>query len=226
MTTGQQIDRALTAIKADPDWDLNTIDGKQFFQRTATSTGDHRITWTLVHQDSAQPKLDVRVELETGDDIVLTLGLHEGKLSFTGIRVDGMLSGVNERLPINPETLKRLRLAGISEQVARELKRPWLKYLLSGLDDEWAKGLSLRPGRKGRNDYFFAELAQEYLEVCAWSSEPLLELHANRPFSLKTTKNQLTEARKRGLLTAPPVRGKAGGELTPKALALLKGDDQ
>lgn len=223
--------RAKEAIEADPDWQLKTINGIQLLERTKTSTGDHRISWNLVDQDTTQPKLEVRVELE-GDDVVFTLGLYEGRVEFTGIRVDGMLSGVDQRLPINPRTFTRLGLQGISEQVHRELKTPWLKYLLKGVEDvQWAEAFALhrRPGRKGHNDYWYACLALDYVDAFARKPRaPIIELCKTiEPKQLagiggqKAIKNRLTEARKRGLLTASPKRGKAGGELTPKAVALL-----
>jgi hypothetical protein len=81
-----------------------------------------------------------------------------------------------------------------------------------------------RPGRRGRPDIEYAELARDYVRIVATPGvSPLKRLKAERQFlSESQLRNLLYEARRRGLLTDPPQKGKAGGDLTHKALSLLE----
>lgn len=78
-----------------------------------------------------------------------------------------------------------------------------------------------RPGRRGRPDVFYAELAAEYV---AWLESPddqtLTEFAQTRFVSESQMRNLLHEARYRKLLSKSPP-GKAGGHLTERAIALL-----
>jgi hypothetical protein len=80
-----------------------------------------------------------------------------------------------------------------------------------------------RRGRPRTTDLELARVAQEYAirvqgpENRTAARDTATALH----YEGKTIKGHLTEARKRGLLTPPPVRGKAGGDLTPKGQAVL-----
>jgi hypothetical protein len=221
--------KARQALEADPNWELVTIEGREMVQRISGAKGHTPIRWEVVQSGYGECNIEVAALLDTGDDAVFTIGMHEGLMHFTGIHVRGALAGVDERLPIHPETFRRLGLAAISQQIGREMHEPWLRYLLSGLDDDaWVDAFALarRPGRKGRNDYFYAVLAQDYVDSCVRTNHPVPELAAKRNYSVRTIRNQLGEARRRELLTAPPERGTSGGDLTPKAIALLKGNQQ
>lgn len=88
-----------------------------------------------------------------------------------------------------------------------------------------------RPGRAGRPDRYYAIWANAYVDrLREGSATPVKDLTTAPPVVLgvgageaseATIRDTLTEARERGLLTSSP-RGKAGGELTPKALRLLR----
>jgi hypothetical protein len=83
--------------------------------------------------------------------------------------------------------------------------------------------LDARPGRRGRADIEYAEYAAEYAVLVADGAiHPVATLAERRNYSRQTVSNALYEARRRGLLTEPPVRGRAGGQLTAKALGLLR----
>ncbi len=81
--------------------------------------------------------------------------------------------------------------------------------------------MPLRPGARGTPDAYYADLAAAYVELCeGGSNNPNVELGNTLHLSSQTITNQVGEARRRGMLTrAGP--GRAGGELTPKAIALL-----
>lgn len=90
-----------------------------------------------------------------------------------------------------------------------------------------------RPGRKGRSDLYFAVWAAAYVDLVERGIRtPIKELAANPPLPLApwsldgkasrhTIADIVAEARTRGLLTAPALPGRAGGELTERAKRLL-----
>ena len=78
-----------------------------------------------------------------------------------------------------------------------------------------------RPGRRGRDDAFYAEWAARYVSLLN-HPRPVAELARQHNYSESQIRNFLHEARKRELLTAAPT-GRAGGSLTDKAKELLDG---
>ncbi len=88
----------------------------------------------------------------------------------------------------------------------------------------WAEDLKSnpRPGKAGRADIWYAKLASDYVEQCSVTRKPIAVMAAAQSYSPQRIRNSVDEARRRGLLTPPPRPGIAGGELTPKAAALLE----
>lgn len=91
-----------------------------------------------------------------------------------------------------------------------------------------------KPGRKGRPDRYYATIARAYLEaVRRGSRQPVkdvateLSAETGGTISPAYVRDQLhvARSRSRALLTRPP-KGKAGGELTEKALRALEEEDQ
>ncbi len=79
-------------------------------------------------------------------------------------------------------------------------------------------------GQPLRTDELVAEFARAYVEkIHQCRAHPIKELAEERNFSPENTRDIIREARKRGFLTRPPERGKAGGKLTPKARRILGG---
>jgi hypothetical protein len=82
------------------------------------------------------------------------------------------------------------------------------------------------PGRRGRDDSFYATLAADYADKCKGGSRrPVKDLAKALGDTYTDTyvRDLLSEARRRGLLTRPQ-RGFAGGELTEKGRKALEGD--
>ena len=83
-----------------------------------------------------------------------------------------------------------------------------------------------RPGRPGREDRDYAEVAAMYVEALA--SHPrapvkrVAELRGEEPTTIRDT---LYEARNRGLLSNAPSRGRSGGVLTAAGRAALTSQD-
>jgi hypothetical protein len=82
--------------------------------------------------------------------------------------------------------------------------------------------LSERPGRAGRSDVEYALVAAAYVDLVATDPTPLATLAKRMYRSESQLRNILYAARRRGLLTEA-LKGRAGGRLTPKAIALLEG---
>lgn len=80
-------------------------------------------------------------------------------------------------------------------------------------------------GRRGRSDHFYAEIASAYVALIG-ERDPIPRLRKRLDkeglhFADATIRDFVNRARDRGLLTRSP-KGRPGGELTPKALELLR----
>ncbi len=76
---------------------------------------------------------------------------------------------------------------------------------------------------RGRPDKFYAQIAQEYVNL--WTTgrpHPIAEISTRRSIPKGKVRDMVREARRRGLLTPGTGRGRIGGQLTPRALAYLK----
>jgi hypothetical protein len=81
--------------------------------------------------------------------------------------------------------------------------------------------VSHRAGRRGRDDLYYARWAAEYADALTRSGNPVTELAARHHLSASQVRNLMHACRKRKMLTAAP-SGRAGGELTARAIELLR----
>ena len=81
--------------------------------------------------------------------------------------------------------------------------------------------VSERVGRRGRDDRFYARWAAEYADALTRSGNPVAELAGRHHLSPSQVRNLVHACRKKDMLTAAPP-GRAGGELTARAIELLK----
>lgn len=127
---------------------------------------------------------------------------------------------------ITTGTLRSIPVTRITEEMHRRVRKvkddagPSLEDMARRIRD--AVELEPRPGRKGRPDAFFADVAAMY----AW----YVELHYPNPVRMlaeacgltwKAAARWVRLARVKGFLTAA-AGGRPGGELTDKARALLR----
>lgn len=77
-----------------------------------------------------------------------------------------------------------------------------------------------RPAKTRLRELDYAIWAERYVEACVTSRRPIEALAKSHAFSKTHVRDIVARARDLSLLTRPPA-GKAGGELTPKARALL-----
>lgn len=115
--------------------------------------------------------------------------------------------------------LRAIRLRDLYREVWQALKN-WA----SRASTDAASNLQGRPGRAGRSDRPYAELAARYLELCLESDRPVVDLAAERFQGASTVRNLLHEAGRRQLLER--TQGRAGGRLTEKAKQLLEEGDR
>lgn len=81
--------------------------------------------------------------------------------------------------------------------------------------------VSERAGRRGRDDRFYARWAAEYVGAFSRSGHPVAEMASRHSLSPSQVRNLVHACRRRGMLTSAP-SGRAGGELTARAIDLLK----
>lgn len=143
-------------------------------------------------------------------------GTDEGAAVYPGTAPAG---GVTARM------LRRVPLGAISEGLRKDVVGRVAQVKSDRVAQaEWVSDFdeNRRPGRRGRSDRFYAELALAYVALLP-SAAPVAELAAARHLSTSQMRGLLHEARTRKLLTTPP-QGRSGGQLTPKARELLEED--
>ncbi len=126
-----------------------------------------------------------------------------------------------------PQVFPRLRITPVFDQMSQDFKSPVIQFHLGIFEESAWKEPFLsrpRPGRKGRPDWEYAMWAARYVSACRQDARrPIARLtkeHANHTESM--LRAILNKARNRGLLTATPQKGVAGGRLTKRALQLLR----
>ena len=127
--------------------------------------------------------------------------------------------------PSGPETPD----AGITTRMLREIRTGPLIRALRVAERQfeslgWSEPdltVGHRVGRAGRDDRFYARWAAEYAEALTRSGHPVAEMAERHDLSASQVRNLVHACRKRGMLTASP-SGRAGGELTARAIDLLR----
>jgi hypothetical protein len=130
---------------------------------------------------------------------------------------DGITARVLRKVPVGPEV------------IARALETSPIQKAIGAGPSTFqaaARNEPRRPGSHGRPDLYYARLAQLYVELVNAGSRSPVQNIADRlsadgqPYSRDYVRDQLVDARRRGLLTHPP-RGRPGGQLTRRAVKLL-----
>lgn len=145
-------------------------------------------------------------------------------------------SGNPESVPAGGLTARLLRRVPLGRE-SLELRDVIEKFRAEGFTDQMVDrllgqhGMSVRgflrkapsrPGRRGRDDVYYAELALQYRKaIDRNSTTPVLDVAKELEWSPAKVRDAIHDARRRGLLTSSGP-GRPGGELTPKAQAVLK----
>lgn len=124
--------------------------------------------------------------------------------------------------------LRTVKVADHLVNLPRSMKRPGSAGLAKVLAQQGFTDLgpdSLH-GRRGHSDLFYAQVARDYVSLLdEHAPKPIRALmsklkDAGRPLSEAAVRDLVRRARQRGLLTGT-TRGKPGGRLTQRAIALL-----
>jgi hypothetical protein len=137
-------------------------------------------------------------------------------------RLTGLIVGVPGSPPsdispeITSEALRSLSLRKVQRELDRILEE-WAERDAATMRLTEGFRASRRPGRRGREDYEYAAVAEVYVKHLRLNSRaPVKETAAELHYSVPAVRALLNKARKRGLLTEPD-EGRAGGTLTKKA---------
>ncbi|MCU1591975.1 MAG: hypothetical protein JWP11_3231 [Frankiales bacterium] len=132
---------------------------------------------------------------------------------------------------ITTAVLRQIPLAVLAQQVREAAPRHAEALASLGyVDSDWSDAVDQvaknpRPGRTGRSDKFYAQMASEYTaRVAVGNRRPVEDMATQMRYSRSTVEGWIKAARKRELLT-PARPGQPGGDLTDKARALLAGSD-
>jgi len=176
-----------------------------------------------VRSEDGEITVEWSADLIAGWRITTRWKHRDGAVRCAGISIDE--SALTATTP-DTALFKKLNLGALHRQVEAEFRRPTTLFLLW---EPWVStiakdGIAIpRPGRRGRDQLYYAEWARRYVEACSIAPRsPLKHLVATSPAETEgTIRAFLNRARAKGLLTKAPA-GKSGGELTRKARELLK----
>lgn len=147
-----------------------------------------------------------------------------GALEITTRKMLGSKIRVNDTLPAHGLTARALHDFNLGEfevEARRQIRSSGaLTFFMNDPDRAAFRAIDRRPGRRGRQHIFYAEVAAAYVKELAESATPTKTLAAKLHVSASQLRNMLGEARRRELLTDSP-KGRAGGALTPKARDIL-----
>ena len=172
------------------------------------------------------------VFLQEGEQLVMAeLKVFPGPRATDGRRATrrkpGEWSGRQDALDSVPEggvsarLLRCIRLTDLQQAVVASLPNP------SDLVPSSGAGARVgRPGSTGRPDRYFAEWAFAYAKKLAEGSRsPIKDLAADHGRTPGQVRDLIHDARVRGLLSKER-QGRAAGSLTPKAIQLLREDNE
>jgi len=188
----------------------------------------------------AEPLVIGRVQvafiLDAAPESEIVLCLDEGRM--VGLVVRGAISArALRKIPVR--SLERFAI-GVLRKWSDAYRSPWFsdtfKNSLPDGSDEFLRGFESKLqayeaatraplGTGTSKEWNLAVLAARYVVLCAASPSPTKDLAAERCMSVATVRDQLGEARRSGLLQYPG-SGRAGGELTPQAVALLHAGEE
>ncbi len=192
-----------------------------------------KVNFRLMHKADHSGKtwneMPLTIELSDGWIASYTIDSEDGRPVVSELRIhrkDG------DQIPTGGLTTRTLRTVEIHKHIAeaRDVLR-W-HYELGGkraleimkrfgFTEAAIKGRPLAKNAKAR-DYYYVKLALTYVNALESGSQtPTVEVA--KKFRLDSTRatELIHKARKRGLLTPSP-KGKAGGQLTDEAFALLE----
>ena len=209
------------AVAADPNFEWIDVEGRRALHRLEGSSAVVPWTTEVAWNRDDFNKVLFTTELE-GATLQVEVRATHGQAAPHRITIE-MADG--SALP--PQVFSRLRIAPVFDQMSRDFKSPVIQRKMHIFEESAWKEPFLsrpRPGRKGRPDSEYAMWAARYVSACRQDARrPIARLtkeHAGHSESM--LRAIVNKARNRGLLTATPQKGVAGGRLTKRALQLLR----
>ena len=221
MSTHQSLVSWEMAVAADPDYEWIDVEGRRALHRLEGSSAVVPWTTEVAWNRDDFNKVLFTTELE-GATLQVEVRATHGQAAPHQITIK---MADDSALP--PQVFPRLRITPVFDQMSQDFKSPVIQFHLGIFEESAWKEPFLsrrRPGRKGRPDWEYAMWAARYVSACRQDARrPIARLtkrHADH--SESKLRAILNKARNRGLLTATPQKGVAGGRLTKRALQLLR----
>jgi hypothetical protein len=180
--------------------------------------GEVSAHWDVEYQSVILP-VRLPVDDHPGWWVTGTFVVTRTDLRLVSLSIDrGGRSPAPDALTVN--VLRAVRFESLSREAHRLLldppsTGPWFNISVNDFHER------PRPGRRGRSDLEYAEIARHYVEFLSTSATPTKTLAEYLKMSTGSASSFVHEARRRKLLTRTE-RGKPGGQLTDKAIALLR----
>ncbi len=191
--------------------------------RVFEASGDVSAFDALPSEGGAEIEIKVWARIAGFDDwrAQLVIRQIEGTLVTSSFTIEKR-DGADPRGGLTSEILRSVPLGAVPRELNRLIGLTLPKRPVAQLAEDFHK--AHRPGRRGRGDGYYAEVAAAYVSRLD-SSSALADLADELALSPSQARNLLYAARRKGLLTEAP-GGKAGGQLTDKAKDLLNGQHQ
>jgi hypothetical protein len=172
---------------------------------TPTPDGPRDVVAIVQTEDSEGVVVNVRLPLHAAQGAV---AVERVELS----RRDGQ--------PLSRRALARMGLGAVHKVLGKVLESPIAQ---AHLGQRWTLQKPY-PGRPGRDDLFYAQWAERYVEALDVAPDKPIKHLVDVGDEVVTgdeVRARLRRARERGLLTSPARKGVPGGELTDKAKRVL-----
>lgn len=159
---------------------------------------------------------------EDGVPAIRSLVIQPGDIDDPDLPLSLAPGGISARLlrRLRPAEAQRFARSELAERARPE--DPLADAVALHGYGELALQADRRPGRRGRPDRFYAEIAAEYAKALdARSPHPVKDVAERMNYSRARIRDLLVEARRRGLLTETE-RGRAAGQLTDKGREALQ----
>lgn len=194
------------------------------------------------------PQAVMGVDLDDVWEAFFRMVLQDGRLVVAGLRIEPRRPAAIPAGGLSARALRQIRLGDYGAVVARIIDG--LRAAYADSTTRWKRGSALRKiteaflgmtgfgalleppattpsgprrGRRPLSDETLLAVAVAYDQaVRRGSREPVSDVAKRVHLAHNRTRDYINRARRRGFLT-PGVRGRSGGDLTPRALALLKG---